>query len=419
MSVPKYQRVAEQLTRLIEERWRIKAIVLDVFANPSYPTSCAVIEVRTPSWQFALDQFELVRPDDVSPSSLCDSERKSIRAILAKDNADRGPFSQLGWVNEARQWIQDELPDQNDRLRDEVQQLNAGGRFTLSRFITGEGCAYWLKAVGEPNTHEFSITRALSKYFPDSLPKLIATREDWNAWVMEEVGVPLRDCLSQPTLEQAVVALAHLQMQSADHVESLLQAGCADQRIAVIEAHLEELISYLEEVMAYQVSTKVPRLENHQLREIQASLRHACAVVLEQEIPDCLIHIDVNLGNILIDGSRCVFIDWAEAYIGNPFFTFEHLWANLIRDNKQVEAWAPHFSRLYKQQWFALIPERRIDQVLGYTPLLAIAAHLYGRGEWLHSERRNDPNFQGYTRSLARLMHRAAQAPELQEALCL
>lgn len=39
---------------------------------------------------------------------------------------------------------------------------------------------YGSKAVGEPNLHEFSITLALSKLFPQSVAKMIAARPDWN-----------------------------------------------------------------------------------------------------------------------------------------------------------------------------------------------------------------------------------------------
>jgi len=51
-------------------------------------------------------------------------------------------------------------------------------------------------------------------------------------------------------------------------------------------------------------------------------------------------------------------------------------------------------------------------------PILAAASTLYGRGDWLHSPRRNDPRRQSYARSLARHMDRAAREPRLLEALC-
>jgi len=50
--------------------------------------------------------------------------------------------------------------------------------------------------------------------------------------------------------------------------------------------------------------------------------------------------------------------------------------------------------------------------------LLSIFAYLYGRGDWLKDTSKVTPQFESYARSLARHMDRAAQSPQLREALC-
>jgi thiamine kinase-like enzyme len=170
--------------------------------------------------------------------------------------------------------------------------------------------------------------------------------------------------------------------------------------------------------MNQQTSTKVPRLNRHQLRELRVTLDKAYLRLQYLDIPDSLIHGDINPSNILLSVARCVFIDWNEGYIGNPFVTFEHFWNHVVRTNQWIEASATHFRSLYKRQWIELLSESKIDQVSAIAPLLAIAAELHGRGDWLRSSRRFDFHFQGYARSLARHMDRAARSPEVREALC-
>ena len=121
----------------------------------------------------------------------------------------------------------------------------------------------------------------------------------------------------------------------------------------------------------------------------------------------------MNRGNILFDGSHCRFIDWSEAYIGNPFIGFQHL--SLLKTETQDIL---RLKDAYRCSWLDLLDSAQIDAAFALAPLLAAASYLYGRGDWLRSPRRSDPDRQRYSRSLARHMDRAAQAPELLGVLC-
>jgi aminoglycoside phosphotransferase (APT) family kinase protein len=138
----------------------------------------------------------------------------------------------------------------------------------------------------------------------------------------------------------------------------------------------------------------------------------------ELDVPNALIHNDINGGNILLRGTNCIFTDWAEACIGNPFLTFQHLCAQISRDSEHAGAWLPQVKHAYKKAWIECLTEAQIDLAFALMPILGITSYLYGRGTWLNSTRRDDQHFQSYSRSLARYMDRAARAPELLEALC-
>ncbi len=212
--------------------------------------------------------------------------------------------------------------------------------------------------------------------------------------------------------------MAGLQKKTVGYTEQLLGSGATDQRIAVLRGHVDEIISYLEEAMEQQTSTKVPRLRVSRLREIGTMLKDACGAMEELGIPETIIHNDINRGNILVRDNACVFTDWCEAYTGNPFVTFQHLMLLLPSNGDHAEADRFKLMHAYKQCWLDSLVPWQIDQAFALIPLLAVASYFYGRGGWLRSARRYDPHMQSYARSLARHMDRAAQIPSLMEALC-
>lgn len=414
VSVPAGQRETPLLTQLIEERWKIRTVVLDCLWDSSSHMYCAVVEVRTSSWHFSDHGFLPVQIDMLSHHVLGQRVRASLASILAGGDGGRGAFSRIGWLEEARRWIRATVGHQYSPLNDDLLQLNAGGRFALLRFSTNGGPRCWLKATGEPNAHEFNVTMTLAHRNPEFLPRLIATHKDWNAWVTEDIGRPATEPSTRLLMENAASTMATLQKRSVADVDDLLGAGCGDQRCHVLLSHLDELIDHLTELMDIQTSAKVPQLGRRQLQKIRATLHDACCRLQDLQIPDTVLHGDISAGNILYDGNRCRFIDWCEAYIGNPFITFQQIC--LVASARRASS--SELRLRYGDIWRDVLSEHQIDEAFALTPIVAVFSHLYGRGTWLNSPLRDLPQLQGYRRSLARYMSRAAQDPDLREALC-
>jgi hypothetical protein len=418
IDIPPWTRTAEQLTNMLLTNWNVRSIVVDVLPGSQEISRCAVVEIRTRSWEFVVDGFRAVSVDDLDEREMTTDERVTVHSILAGEPQDRSPFSRLGWIDEATEWIRESVSDRVVQISDEIRQVNAGGSFALIRFGTLQGSAYWLKATGEPNLHEFDITAALAALCPEYLPPLVAMRRDWNAWVMEEAGHAIGNQVDVTILERAVVSMADLQKKTIGRTGQLTAAGATDQRIGVLCSHIGEIISYLEEAMGQQTSTKVPRLEVWRLRQIGTILTDACGAMEELAIPETVVHNDMNRGNILVCEKNCLFTDWCEVSIGNPVITFQHLLLLLPPNGDHTEADHATLKHAYRQRWLDSLPAYKIDVAFALTPLLAVASYLYGRGDWLRSMRRHDPHVQSYARSLARHMDRAAQAPSLVGALC-
>jgi hypothetical protein len=416
--VPMWQRPAEQLTRLIEETWQIKSLVLDVLSG-SLSTPCAVIEVNDSSWQFEHDGFIAASLDSIGNLFLDDRDRESLRSILSGGDAGRGPFTRIGWIVEAQRWIRAAVTNREVRFTDDIRHLNAGGTFSLLRLGTYSGSAYWLKAVGNPNTHEFGITTYLSAVCPQYLPRIVAVRTDWNAWAMEEFGASLHNSPVLEDFERAVVRLAHLQQELIDKCDCLLAAKCGDHRTQILRAYIDEAIDYLDYSMGSQTSTKVQKLPTVRLNEIGRLLHETCFALEALGVPDSLIHNDISPGSILSDGVDCRFTDWCEACVGNPFLTFEQICIHAARKTDEPQSWVKALRRAYKSSWTGLLTEHQIERAFQLAPLISVLSHLHGRGEWQHSPARSDPASMSYSRSLARHMNRIAESQGFMEALCL
>ena len=154
---------------------------------------------------------------------------------------------------------------------------------------------------------------------------------------------------------------------------------------------------------------KVPIVTSARLKTIRAQLHNTCIALEELAIPNSLMHSDISPGSIISNESDCVFTDWCETYVGNPFITLEQFCSHAARNNELSASWIPALRNTYRSCWRELLPEQRIDRALRLTPLVSILSHLYGRGDWLSSSQRHNPSFQGYARSLARHMNRIAE----------
>jgi hypothetical protein len=259
--------------------------------------------------------------------------------------------------------------------------------------------------------HELSIISCLSGLYPEFLPKLVAIRSDWNAWLAEDAGEQLSDPPETAVFIRAVRSFTSLQIQTIGAVDVLLATGAFDQRIPVLRHHLDDVIAFLIAAMGKQTSAKVAPLSLHRVLELGEILRDALCQLEALGVPDALIHNDLNLGNILYDGTNYVFTDWSEAAVGNPFLAF----ARLCLLSRDAEG---DLRGIYGEVWREYLSQQSIDCACQLATLLSIFAYLYGRGDWLVDTSKITPQFESYARSLARHMDRAAQNPELLEALC-
>ncbi len=398
VTIPRYARPAEELQIAAAARWKMQIVIVDLLPETSAHGHCAIAEILGTC------------PDPLLvPVPLAQLELKKI----APDECVNIPLSSPGWTHIAMEWLQSAV-NHPVPFTGRIRQLNAAGGFVLARFEMEREPSYWLKAVSGQNAHEFDITRMLAVMCPEFLPPIVGWSEPWNAWWMEEAGEPV-SLWTVPKLARAASTMAALQKKAIEHSAELLNAGASDHRLPSLRERVGEIFEYLAEAMAMPTSTKVFPIERRRLRELSQITEDICHQMEALQIPDTIFSTDIQTGNILFNNDHCVFIDWCESAVGNPFAAFEYL---CLLEPGQRGEWIDDLREAYRTPWREQLTDDQIDRAFALAPVLAILSCLYGRGTWLHTPDRNDAARQRYARSLARHLDRAARKVSLSEVTC-
>lgn len=402
-------RAGLELRRAIRHTFGLDVLILDFMLvdGPSAPV--AFVEVVGDGQGTGLMQASIAQ---VPRSELAEEERRRLVNILQGE--DSNPFACVGWIKKAIVWLE-EATGRAVSAQSGFEQFNAGFGFMLMRFRMEDDSVYWLKATGEPNVHECAVTAHLFELCGEYLPSFVASCPAWKAWITKEDATSL-ECLSredmnlESVLPRAVRSMAALQTTTIGHTADLLDAGAFDHGLATLLSRSEEVFSYVEEAMGRQTSIAVEQIRAPRLREMRAFFEAACIRMGRLELPETVIHGDINLGNILVGRPHCQFIDWAEAYVGNPLVTLQHL---LLLNPVVVPDERAQLERRLKAEFLTSFSEfcdaSKVEEGFCYMPLVAAFSALYGRGDWLTTDARREPRRQTYARTLARYMDRAAR----------
>jgi len=415
VEIPRWERVAENVTAAVRKHYGISAMCL--FTPELSLTStdderllyqvmetretsvAAPVEARWLPMNSSLDQSFADRQDLAAITGM-------LRQIAEFQSGEAiGPFGRPGWIEELFAWVQSEIDPYGLRLTGEFRQLNASPTFALLRLETNR-TAVWFKAVGEPNLREFPISVTLSKLFPGFVPTVIATHPAWNGWLTTEFsGSTLDEVSDACAWERAAQTLAQLQIASVGKTDQLLDAGCRDVRVASLLALLDPFLEVISRLMEQQQKTPPPVLGRDELRTLGIQIKEALSAWAQLDIPDTLGHLDFNPGNVLCSADQCVLLDWAEAYVGPAFLTFQYLLEHLGQASAQREIGPQRLVDHYTSNWLCRVPPSAVAAGQQMSPLLAVFACAVA-SNWTEALRSGDERFAGYLRSLTRRMQR-------------
>jgi aminoglycoside phosphotransferase (APT) family kinase protein len=121
---------------------------------------------------------------------------------------------------------------------------------------------------------------------------------------------------------------ARLQVDCIAHADRLHALGCPRRGLAALERGLAPLAAD-DRALRNGDSDGLSDAEVERLRAALPSLLERCATLRVAAVPLTLEHGDLWPGNFLVDGTRCVLIDWEDAAVGHPFFSLAPLLVGL------------------------------------------------------------------------------------------
>ncbi|HYU45241.1 MAG TPA: phosphotransferase [Terriglobales bacterium] len=246
------------------------------------------------------------------------------------------------------------------------------------------------------------------------------SRPDWNGWLTREVaGKPLCDVQEAALWETAAAALAELQIESIDRGARVLAAGARDLGATGLSKLIQPFIEIMAQLMERQPKVPPPVLGRKELLLLGDRIQSALGGMEALRIPETLGHLDLNPGNIIVAPGRCAFLDWAEAYVGNPCTSFQYLLEHRRRTIGTDSTGEVRLIESYCTPWEQIVSRAAIAEALALAPLLAVFAYAAGSNAWEDTERLEEPATAGYLRSLTRRMNREANELADRRLLCL
>jgi hypothetical protein len=332
----------EPVLQAVRERWDLDAVVLrcldegeDRETRQSWLTY--LLQPR-PEAMPGHGRWVPVRDPALSSSPADDCWEVIAAAIRELDEpspATRRPWSERGWLAGAEAWVDAALGAAGLTRSGPSTQLRNWGLSTVLRFETSAGDVYFKAAahgsVGSGATpgqrsflfaNEAALLAGFAGRFCDDVPRPIAT-DPARVWMLlPDAGPALWESDDLDAWEAAIRAHARHQRDWVGQETELLRIGCLDRRLGGLAASLDDLASD-DTALAFLDPPDRDRL-GAAMPAIRALIDEAASL----GIPDTLVHGDLHAGNVGLRGSRCVFFDWTDACVAQPFLDLVTFLAN-------------------------------------------------------------------------------------------
>jgi Phosphotransferase enzyme family len=412
VEIPTQERIAANINRVIQRDFGIHVISLypavpadsDALAGNLYHAVAVLPRNSDPlpgnKWKSISSLSERSFSHELDFSAI-----RAFRTGLERKEIARGtePFLRPDWFTDATRWIADMLRPHALRLTGSFEQFNADSMFSLIRFETNGG-AVWFKAVGAHNSREFGITLALAKLCPAQLPTILASKSEWRAWLAADTsGVCLRGTRAAHLWENAAANLAQLQILSVSTSGAMRSAGARDLASTSLRLLVESFFLCVASSQAIRPESAAPTLFTEETDDIKSAVQNSLLHLEALDLPDTIGHMDLNPGNIFSTDRGCVFLDWAESYVGNPFFSFEYLLQHFRQAVSPGVLEEDRFREAYFAPWHAVVSSEAMETAMSFVPLAALFA--YATTLWSASIRCEAENI-SLTRYLALLIRK-------------
>ncbi len=196
--------------------------------------------------------------------------------------------------------------------------------------------------------HEIALTRALSRWRPDCMPRVIAADASRNWMLMHDGGVSLRSIIQDDRdcrhWQKIFPLYADAQIELAARVNEMLAFGILDRRLQTLPAQYAQLLDDAD-ALRIDLPNGLTANEYARLRALTPIFAARCAELAQYKIPETLHHDDFHDANILVRDGRYAFFDWGESCAAHPFFTLV-VALRSIAHTLELDARSPELARL-------------------------------------------------------------------------
>jgi hypothetical protein len=217
-------------------------------------------------------------------------------------------------------------------------------------------------------------------------------------------GIPLSEAEDSSLWCHAARDLARLQIASVEIASDVLDLQARDVRTETLLERVQPFFALVRTLMEQQTTTTPPRLSLSELLALESNTRDALLALQREQVPDTVGNLDLNPDNLIALPQSTVFLDWAEASVGHPFFSLAHLLEHRRACERNPADRDDHLVPMYlaecMKHWSLSNPNR----ILCLAVFLAVFAHAVSTDAWRDGSALRDSRLAGYYRSLTRRM---------------
>lgn len=332
------------------------------------------LEVLTPGWN-PPDHCRWFHLEELASLSLADPELPDTlhTHLAARTSPKTAPWARPGWYGETLNWIHENLENQNRPLSGPPELVKTWALSIVLRLPTQSGLAYFKAACFSPLFgNEAASTQFLAQRFPGQVPAPLAVDIPNNWLLLEDFGKALYENKTPEIRVEAQRRYAQLQIQSIPHLDSLLQNGCLDRRLA----WMQEKIPYV--LQAEEIARVLAPDDLAILKQAAPWLEARLRALSDMGIPATLVHGDLHEGNMAAPNGQPLYFDWTDACISHPFMDLlALLWEEdeTARESllaAYLQPWQEHLSlsqETLRQAWELAKPITAFNQIISYISL--------------------------------------------------
>jgi len=278
-----------------------------------------------------------------------------------------------GWFTKAATWMEEQFDERGIMMTAPVEQIRSWERSAILRAQTTFG-QFYFKALPVMFKHEPLLVKWLAHNYPQDFPKPLVL-DGWRRWLlMPDYGSQTLDnVLEIDQWETAFRRFAQLQISLSVRINDLIGLGCPDRRLYKLTDAIEPLL--MNNVRSLSGSAIELSEDNlAQLRTRIPEFKQICSDLSAYSIPTSLEHGDFWAGQVVLNGDKCVFIDWSDCSVSHPFFSLYFLMDEGIH-LPDVPNVRERLRDAYLQPWRAYEPMDKLIEAFDLAMQLAPLHH--------------------------------------------